>query len=306
MTLPKFLFVAIDKLFDGSQNKRKCTRFEDRNIVVETDIVYDKQYEDCCKLDTYHIEKKDGKYPVFFYIHGGGFVAGDKHYRRAMSRWAADKGYFVVNVNYALSPEYLFPTALKNLAAALNWVEENAERLRLDTDRMVVSGDSAGGYYSAMLACMTTNKDIQNKLGVSTNLKFGAAILNCGIYEVGIALNRKMPFRLTDRILFDFAGIHLQQFDSYEWKEICAPYNFVDETFPKSLVIYAEKDFFCKGQSQMLIEKLNKLGVYNEEIHSTSFFKNHCYSLNWNGKAERAAVDASTEFLKKFEEGKLN
>ena len=34
---------------------------------------------------------------VFF--HGGGFVAGDKHYRRALSRWAANMGYFVVNVN---------------------------------------------------------------------------------------------------------------------------------------------------------------------------------------------------------------
>lgn len=305
MTFAKALFVAIDKLFDGSQNGRKSTQFKDKNIIVEKDIVYDSSDAKTCVLDTYRAEKKDGKYPVFFYIHGGGFVAGDKHYRRAQSRWAAAQGFFVVNVNYALSPDYLFPTPVRNLVSALNWVGENAEKYNLDLDRMLVSGDSAGGYYSAMLACITTNKQLQEKLGVSTSLRFAGAVLNCGIYDVGTALNRHMPFNLTDRILFDFAGIHVKQFDAYEWKDICAPFAYVDKEFPASFVTYAKKDIFCKGQGEKMVEKLKELGIYAEEYHSEKLLDNHCFSLTWTSKAAKENNQLTENFLKKFTAGEI-
>ena len=155
MGLAKALFVAIDKLYDPLQNKRRMTKFKDVDFVIDTDIVYDESAPDICKLDTYRVAR-EGKYPVLFYIHGGGFVAGDKKYRRALSRWSANQGYFVVNVNYGLGPDCLFPEPLRQIVRAFNWVEKHAEELNLDTDRMIVSGDSAGGYYAAMLACVTT------------------------------------------------------------------------------------------------------------------------------------------------------
>ena len=171
MGLAKALFVAIDKLYDPLQNKRRMTKFKDVDFVIDTDIVYDESAPDICKLDTYRVAR-EGKYPVLFYIHGGGFVAGDKKYRRALSRWSANQGYFVVNVNYGLGPDCLFPEPLRQIVRAFNWVEKHAEELNLDTDRMIVSGDSAGGYYAAMLACVTTNPVMQERLGVSTKLRF--------------------------------------------------------------------------------------------------------------------------------------
>ena len=160
MTLPVFLFVAIDKLFDGGQNKKKMLRFKDVKFEIETDIPYTEG--EYCKLDTYYVKKEsDEKYPVFFYIHGGGFVAGDKYHRRGLAKWAAAKGFFVVNVNYALGPKELFPLGIHNLVTALNWVGQNAEKYNLDLDNMCVSGDSAGGYYSAMLGCICPNKELQ-------------------------------------------------------------------------------------------------------------------------------------------------
>ena len=171
MTFPTFLFVAIDKLFDGGQNKKKMLRFKDVKFEIETDIPYTEG--EYCKLDTYYVKKdNDEKYPVFFYIHGGGFVAGDKYHRRGMAKWAAEKGFFVVNVNYGLGPKELFPLGLQHLITALNWVGQNAEKYNLDLDNMCVSGDSAGGYYSAMLGCVCSNKELQQRFGVQTSLKF--------------------------------------------------------------------------------------------------------------------------------------
>lgn len=296
MTFAQFLFVAIDKLFDHSQNDIKMLKFKDVNFEIETDVPYGTAEME--KLDTYYV-KKDGdeKYPVFFYIHGGGFVAGDKKYRRGLARWAANKGFFVVNVNYALGPKELFPNGLKNLVNALNWVGENAEKYNLDLDNMCVSGDSAGGYYSAMLACVSTNPDLQKRFGVSTSLRFRTALLDCGIYDVGEALGQKMPFKLTDRVLHDFSGIHVKDLDNYEYRDVMAPFEFVDASFPISFVTYAEKDMFCKGQGQKLVAKLKDLGVHVEEHHSTTFIDNHCYPLNWNHGAAVENIRLVDNFL---------
>ncbi len=304
MTLAKFLFVAIDKMFDKSQNEKKMLKFKDVAFEEEKDIAYGETPNE--KLDIIYIKREDdSKYPVFFEIHGGGFVAGDKCHRRGLAKWVANMGYFVVNVDYALGPEEKFPLGIQHLVKALNWVGENAEKYNLDLDNMCVSGDSAGGYYSAMLACVATNKDLQERFGVSTDLKFRASMLNCGIYDLNEALSKKLPFRLTDRILYDFSGVHIKGLEEYEYHDVLAPYDFVDETFPISFITYAEKDIFCKGQGQKLIEKLNGLGVHVEEHHSTKFFDNHTYPLNWTKGAAKENVKLTEDFLRRVAEKQI-
>ncbi len=304
MSFARTLFVAIDYLYNAPQNNTRYTRFKNVDFIVNKDIVYDESAPDVCKLDTYCV-KREGKYPVLFYIHGGGFVAGDKKYRRGLSRWSAEKGYFVINVNYGLCPQYKFPEPLRHIVAAANWMVENAEKLNLDLNRVIVSGDSAGGYYSAMLAVIAANKQMQERLGVKTDVKFQGAILNCGIYDVGTALQAKVPFKLTDKILWDFAGIKKEQVPTYEWLDFCAPINFVDASFPASFITYADQDFFCGGQGPRLIEKLQGLGVHVEEFHSLKFMENHCFSLTWGNKAARKNNELTADFMKRFAEGKV-
>lgn len=298
MSLPKKLFIFIDKVCDRGQNKIKMLRFKGVNFTEEKDIPYGEQ--ECEKLDTYCLPKENGeKYPVFFVIHGGGFVAGDKYYRRGLAKWAANLGYFAISINYALGPEYRFPTGVRQIVKALNWVGENAEKYNLDLDNMCISGDSAGGYYSAMLACLTTNKALQERFGVSTDLKFRTAVLDCGIYDINEALSNKLPFNLTEKILMDFCDIRLSQLESYPYYDVLAPFSYVDENFPISFITYAEKDIFCKGQGQKLIAKLEESGVHVEQHHSTKFLDNHCYPLNWNKGAAVENVKLMEDFLKR-------
>ena len=305
MSLQSFLFVAIDKLYNPFQNERKMTKFKDVDFEIKTDIVYDTSAPEACKLDTYRVKGLKGTLPVLFYIHGGGFVAGDKHYRRALARWSANLGYFVVNVNYGLCPEYQCPVPHRQLVAALNWVGANAEKLGLDLDRMIVSGDSAGGYYGAMLAAITLNPDLQAKMGVSTSLKFGGAVLNCGIYDVATALKNKYPFDLGGKLLKDFAGIGKDEIEGYEWKDLCSVLPFVNEQFPVSFITHAQKDIFCGGQADGLMKLLKEKGVHCEEFHSTSLIDNHCFSLNWKSKAARKNNDLTADFMKRFAAGKI-
>ena len=301
MSIATSLFKAIDVIFDFPQNKSRKKAYKGVDFVVEKDIPYFDN--DACRLDTYHLEKADGKYPVMFYIHGGGFVAGDKYHRRAVSEWYAMQGFFVVNVNYGVCPTHKFPAPLQHLVYALNWVGENADKYNLDLDKIVVAGDSAGAYYSTALISVAESKELQGKIGAFTDLHFAGAYLNCGIYDIISALNANLPLDMGGVILKDFASIDKKDIDTYEYLDLCVIVGLVNERFPKSFITYAEKDVFCKGQSERLIEVLKEKGVEVEEYHSTKFTSNHCFSLNWKGKDAVTNNNLVEKFLARMAKG---
>jgi acetyl esterase/lipase len=85
--------------------------------------------------------------PIFFYIHGGGWVSGAADMTSANLRWFADNGWLVVSIDYRLATA-VNPTwdkAPRDVACALSWTAQNARRLGGDPDRIVVFGESAGG-----------------------------------------------------------------------------------------------------------------------------------------------------------------
>lgn len=99
--------------------------------------------------------------PVLLWIHGGGFVAGNAASSTPVCRrYANDLNALVVSVDYRLAPEHPFPAALDDCFAALTWVRDNAEALRIDPDRIAIGGDSAGGGLAACLAQRATDAGI--------------------------------------------------------------------------------------------------------------------------------------------------
>lgn len=88
---------------------------------------------------------------VFF--HGGGFVLGSRASHDALvRRLAIDTGADVLSVDYRLAPEHPFPAAVDDAVAAWRFAVDSAPGWGIDTDRIVVAGDSAGGNLSAGLA----------------------------------------------------------------------------------------------------------------------------------------------------------
>lgn len=104
---------------------------------------------------------RHGPWPVFFHIHGGGFTLGsiDWFYNHAKcAHLCAAAGCAVATVDYRLAPEWPFPTAPEDCYMALQWVVTNAPRLGLDTARLAVGGESAGGNLAAVVALMSRDR----------------------------------------------------------------------------------------------------------------------------------------------------
>ena len=110
-------------------------------------------------LTLYRPEGLDWAAPCLVYFHGGGFCLGDAGYiHRYAARYAQGAQCMVVFVHYRTSGTAPFPAPFWDCYAALEWVWDNAPKLRLDRARIAVGGDSAGGALAAACALRARDK----------------------------------------------------------------------------------------------------------------------------------------------------
>lgn len=301
MAAVKLIFRAIDILFDGAQNNRREYKDPEGKIKIEKDITYNPKYPDMCGADFYYIDNKGGaKYPVVLYIHGGGWEAGDKKYRSGISKWYATNGWFVVNINYGLSPAVKYPLPMQQVVSAYNYIVENAKRLNFDLKNFIVTGDSAGAYFAMMLAAIDRNKGLQEKLECKLDYPVQGMVLNCGMYDLRQLVSQRLIFNLGNSMLKDYIASGRKDFEENEYANFLSPIDFVTPNFPPCFVTYAKKDLFCGGQGELLISKLVRNSVYYEQYHSKDILNNHCYSINMKSKSAQHNAEKTLDFLNRF------
>jgi acetyl esterase len=90
---------------------------------------------------------------LVMFIHGGGWVIGDLDSHDGLCRALANQSAAtVIAVQYRLAPEHRFPIPLEDCAAALRYIADHAEQLKVDTGRLLLAGDSAGANMVTVLA----------------------------------------------------------------------------------------------------------------------------------------------------------
>ena len=120
-------------------------------------VLRDAQYgpHERHRLDVFTPDDSKGPRPVFLFVHGGGFVGGDKKhpgspYLDNVALWAARHGLVGVNITYRLAPDFTFPAGSQDLASAVRWVREHAAEIGADPARIFVMGTSAGAVHVAV------------------------------------------------------------------------------------------------------------------------------------------------------------
>jgi acetyl esterase len=101
----------------------------------------------------------EGPFPLHVYLHGGGFWLGSLDSCDVPCREICTRaGAVVISVEYRLAPEHPFPTPPEDCYAALVWTHEHAEELGIDSDRISIGGESAGGGLAAAVALMARDR----------------------------------------------------------------------------------------------------------------------------------------------------
>jgi acetyl esterase/lipase len=116
------------------------------------------------KLDIYLPESSEGPFPVFAHIHGGAFAFGEKRSITLIPylNEGLKRGYAIVDINYRLSREAIFPAAVQDAKAAIRWLRANQAKYCLDGKKIAVCGGSAGGNLVSMLGVTGNIKDFDD------------------------------------------------------------------------------------------------------------------------------------------------
>jgi acetyl esterase len=93
--------------------------------------------------------------PTLVYFHGGRFISGDLDtHDRVCRDLAARSGCLIVAVDYRLAPEHRFPAAIEDAFCVTAWAADQGSEAGIDTARLGVGGDSAGGNLAAAVALL--------------------------------------------------------------------------------------------------------------------------------------------------------
>ncbi len=106
------------------------------------------------RLDVYQPAEGGIAAPVMVWVHGGGFLRGEKSspdhpFNAHVGRWAARSGFLGVVINYRLAPENHWPSGAEDLVAVVDWLKSNAAAYGGDPGRIVLAGTSAGAVHVA-------------------------------------------------------------------------------------------------------------------------------------------------------------
>ena len=116
------------------------------NILYRSGENLTEYMEQRCRLDVYYPANLKS-FATVVWFHGGGLTQGN----RSVPEGLREKGIAVVSVNYRLSPKVKSPAYVEDAAAAVAWTFKNMQRYGGSTNRIFVSGHSAGGYLTSMI-----------------------------------------------------------------------------------------------------------------------------------------------------------
>lgn len=155
---------------------------------VERNVAYSDEAGWRHTLDIYRpldgAPKGDGPRPALVEIHGGGWVVGNKNQQGLqLLNHMAGEGWTGFNINYRLAPRAKFPEQLIDAKRAIAWVRTHAAELGVDPDFLAVTGGSAGGYLTAMVALTANDPEFQPGFeDVDTSVQ--VAVPFYGVYDL--------------------------------------------------------------------------------------------------------------------------
>lgn len=208
-------------------------------------------------LDIIQPAKKD-KYPALVMIHGGAWRSGIKEMEHPMAEYAAAHGYVAIPVEYRMSLEAKYPAAVYDIKAAVRWIKANAENYSIDTSRIAIEGESAGGHLAALVG-MTNNQSLfEGTEGImSTSSKVHAVVDVDGVVNFLAPRSLNLP-GYPDWLSGPFTE------KPATWKEASPAYWVGKQSVPIVFITSAQPKYTA-GMYDM-IDLLNENGFYSE-IH---------------------------------------
>ena len=233
------------------------------------DVIYGRKHGVALTLDILRPEKSNG-HGVIFIVSGGWYSAKRAIRPKAYSEFL-DRGYTLFAVVHGSQPKFQIPEIEKDIHRAARFIRHNARKYGINPDKLGVTGGSAGGHRSLMLATRGAAGDAQDKDKVERESSVVQAVacffpptdfLNYGregedAVGVGTLKNYKAAFGPT------IATVEGRQ----RLGRAISPVNFVSEKTPPVLIIHGNADNLVPiQQAEVFLKKCEENGVLSKLV----------------------------------------
>lgn len=252
------------------------------------------------RLDLFRPEGTTEPLPVIVWVHGGAWVAGTKDAVANYLRILAAQGYAVVGVEYSTGFGATYPKPVEQINAALGFLTAHAAELRIDPDRIVLAGDSAGAQIAAQTALIITDPAYATRIGIRPGLAPGqlrGIMLLSGAYDID-AVDYAGAFGWFSRtVLWAYSGA--KDFLHDERFRLMSVTNHVSAVFPPTFISSGNGDPLAK-KAVALADRLQGAGVPVDGLFfppGTDPALPHEYQFDLDSAAGMQALERMRVFL---------
>jgi len=243
------------------------------------DIVYGSEDGVALKLDIYQSRVEVQNAPVLLQIHGGGWTEkmGDKnHQALPLMNQLAAMGWVCVSVDYRLSPPSSWPAHIIDCKLGLKWIREHVEEYGGNPDFVIVTGGSAGGHLSSLLA-LTANDPAFQPGFEDTDTSVNACVPFYGLYDMTDVNNAHHNSGLVDYVQKTVFKRSLNE--EREIFEAASPLHRAHENAPPFFVLHGENDSLISiSEADQFVERLSSLSRESVVYHKLPYTQ-HAFDI---------------------------
>ncbi|XUX00886.1 MAG: alpha/beta hydrolase [Dehalogenimonas sp.] len=216
---------------------------------VDMDVVFGTGGIIALRMDVYYPKAATGPVPAIIYVHGGGWVGGDKNeIPPGYTGELTSRGYLVASINYRLAPTYKFPAPIEDVKCAVRFLRAKATDYGIDPARIGAMGASAGGHLVSLLGVTTGVSQFEGTGGWLDQSSKVRAVVDLYGPEDLKALFAGAPFFATAAI---FGDSDSKTLDKY------SPVSYVATGDPPFLIMQGGQDIVVPpAQSQGFYDRL--------------------------------------------------
>lgn len=256
-------------------------------------------------MDIYYPNTVDKARAILFWVHGGGFVAGDKEALEEFATYiAANNQIAVVTINYETAPKSVFPGQVKQLDEAYNFLKKHYSNfISVNFSKILFGGDSAGGQISGQYVALQTNKKYAKELQINPSIPVAHLIAFIS-YSAPVNLQQMTDVQSSSLFMKFFVSTVARAFiGTNDWKNSpklkqASVAEHVTKQFPPTFITDGNTYSF-QEQGQMLEEKLKVLNVSVQSLFYADSNQEvpHEYQFNYKTQEAKACLQKTIAFI---------
>lgn len=203
-------------------------------------------------LGDFYLPKGRAKAPALVAIHGGGWQLGDRGFYKHWGPFFARRGYALFAIEYRLGKAGVYPAAVYDCKAAIQFVRAKAADFDLDPDRIGLIGDSAGAHLAALLALAPDQYGTayRDDPYAATAIDVKAVVGFYGVYDLYAQWQHDLAARPRDPIVEKFLGASPTQNRRLYFDASPISHATVDRNKVRFLLVHGTDDDIVDSPSQ--------------------------------------------------------